>query len=61
LRQALDGAKRPVETFVAAKPEIDSWRWAGVPFYARAGKRLPLTATEVMVEFKRPPLEVSGS
>lgn len=49
-----------VETFVAAKLEIDTWRWAGVPFYVRAGKRLPLTATEVMVEFRRPPLEVFG-
>jgi glucose-6-phosphate 1-dehydrogenase len=49
-----------VETYVAVKLEIDSWRWAGVPFYVRAGKRLPLTATEVMVEFRRPPLEVFG-
>jgi glucose-6-phosphate 1-dehydrogenase len=49
-----------VETFVAAKLEIDTWRWAGVPFYVRAGKRLPLTTTEVMVEFRRPPLAVFG-
>jgi glucose-6-phosphate 1-dehydrogenase len=49
-----------VETYVAVKLEIDNWRWAGVPFYVRAGKRLPLTATEVMVEFRRPPLEVFG-
>ena len=49
-----------VETYVAVKLEIDSWRWAGVPFYVRAGKRLPLTATEVVVEFRRPPLEVFG-
>ena len=49
-----------VETFVAAKLEIDTWRWAGVPFYVRTGKRLPLTATEVMVEFRRPPLAVFG-
>jgi glucose-6-phosphate 1-dehydrogenase len=49
-----------VETYVAVKLGIDTWRWAGVPFYVRAGKRLPLTATEVVVEFRRPPLEVFG-
>jgi glucose-6-phosphate 1-dehydrogenase len=36
---------------------IDSWRWAGAPIYIRAGKALPVTATEVMVDFKRPPRE----
>ncbi len=45
-----------VETFAALRLEIDSWRWDGVPFFIRAGKALPVTATEVMVEFKRPPL-----
>jgi glucose-6-phosphate 1-dehydrogenase len=45
-----------VETFAALRLEIDSWRWAGVPFFIRAGKSLPLTATEVMVDLKRPPL-----
>ncbi|HVM13399.1 MAG TPA: glucose-6-phosphate dehydrogenase [Egibacteraceae bacterium] len=44
-----------VETFVALRAEIDSWRWAGVPFYVRAGKQLAATATEVWVEFKQPP------
>ena len=44
-----------VETFVALRFEIDSWRWAGVPFYVRAGKRLATTATEVLIEFKQPP------
>ena len=44
-----------VETFVALRAEVDSWRWAGVPFYIRAGKRLGTTATEVLVEFKQPP------
>ncbi|CAN5796256.1 glucose-6-phosphate dehydrogenase [soil metagenome] len=48
------------ETFVALRLEIESWRWAGVPFYIRAGKRLPLTATEVLVELKRPPRDVFG-
>ncbi len=45
-----------VETFAALKLEIDSWRWAGVPFLIRAGKRLPLDATEVFVKLKKPPL-----
>jgi glucose-6-phosphate 1-dehydrogenase len=49
-----------VETFVAIRLEIDSWRWAGVPIYIRAGKHLPVTATEVVVEFKRPPRETFG-
>jgi glucose-6-phosphate 1-dehydrogenase len=44
-----------VETFAAVRLFIDTPRWAGVPFYIRAGKRLPTTATEVRVEFKRPP------
>jgi glucose-6-phosphate 1-dehydrogenase len=44
-----------VETFAALRLHIESWRWAGVPFYIRAGKSLPITATEVSVELKRPP------
>lgn len=44
-----------VETFVAAKLEIDSWRWAGVPWYVRCGKALTANATEVVVEFREPP------
>jgi glucose-6-phosphate 1-dehydrogenase len=44
-----------VETFAALELEIDSWRWAGVPFYLRAGKQLPVTATEALVRLKRPP------
>ena len=44
-----------VETFAALRLHIDTWRWAGVPFYIRAGKRLPVTTTEVMVKLKRPP------
>ena len=43
------------ETYCAAQIHIDSWRWDGVPWYLRAGKRLPTTTTEVMVEFKQPP------
>lgn len=44
-----------VETFAALRLHIDSERWRGVPFYIRAGKRLPTTVTEVTVELKRPP------
>jgi glucose-6-phosphate 1-dehydrogenase len=47
-----------VETFVALRLYIDTWRWAGVPFYVRAGKCMPLTATEVIVDLKRPPLTI---
>ena len=47
-----------VETFAALRLHIDTWRWAGVPFYIRAGKRLPVTATEVFVDLKRPPLAI---
>jgi glucose-6-phosphate 1-dehydrogenase len=47
-----------VETFVALRLHIDTWRWAGVPFYIRAGKQLPITTTQVMVDMKTPPLSV---
>jgi len=46
-----------VETFVAIRCFIDSWRWAGVPIYIRAGKVLPMTCMEAVIEFKRPPRE----
>jgi len=49
-----------VETFAAVRLFIDSWRWADVPFYIRAGKCLPVTVNEVVVEFKRPPRETFG-
>lgn len=44
-----------VETFVACRLDIDSWRWSGVPFYVRAGKAMPTTALEAVVELKEPP------
>lgn len=47
-----------VETYVALRFHVDSWRWGGVPFYIRTGKTLPATATEVLVDFKRPPVDV---
>jgi glucose-6-phosphate 1-dehydrogenase len=47
-----------VETFAALHLRIDTWRWADVPFYIRAGKNLPISATEVRVTLKRPPLAI---
>jgi glucose-6-phosphate 1-dehydrogenase len=44
-----------VATYAALRLNVDSWRWSGVPFYVRAGKRLSVTTTEVFVEFKLPP------
>jgi glucose-6-phosphate 1-dehydrogenase len=44
-----------VETFAAMRLHLDSWRWQDVPFFLRAGKYLPTTATEVLVTFRRPP------
>jgi glucose-6-phosphate 1-dehydrogenase len=49
-----------VETYIAVKLFIESWRWEGVPIYIRAGKNLPVTATELCVEFRRPPRETFG-
>ena len=49
-----------VETYVALRLHLDSWRWAGVPILIRAGKRLGITATEVLVRLERPPQQVFG-
>jgi glucose-6-phosphate 1-dehydrogenase len=48
------------ETFVALRLEVENWRWSGVPFFIRAGKALPVCATEVRIIFKRPPGMVIG-
>jgi glucose-6-phosphate 1-dehydrogenase len=53
-------ADSTVETFAALRLHVDTWRWGAVPFYLRAGKCLPVTATEVRVELKRPPQSVFG-
>ncbi len=55
------GKDSTTETFVALELEIDNWRWSGVPFFIRAGKEMPVTATEVSVAFKRPPRLGVGS
>ncbi|MDQ3937648.1 MAG: glucose-6-phosphate dehydrogenase, partial [Chloroflexota bacterium] len=49
-----------METFVALKLEVQNWRWADVPFYLRTGKRMARRATEIAIEFKRPPLMLFG-
>jgi glucose-6-phosphate 1-dehydrogenase len=50
--------KSNTETYAAVKLHIENWRWAGVPFYLRAGKRLARPATEIAVQFKQPPLRL---
>jgi glucose-6-phosphate 1-dehydrogenase len=49
-----------VESYVAVRLSADSWRWAGVPILIRAGKCMPVTATEITVTFKQPPHDVFG-
>ncbi len=51
-------AASTTETYVALELGLDSWRWAGVPFYVRTGKRLPKRTTEIAIQFRRPPLEI---
>jgi glucose-6-phosphate 1-dehydrogenase len=53
----IDGVAKDstTETYAALRLEIDNWRWAGVPFFIRTGKRMPVTSTEVRLVFKHPP------
>jgi glucose-6-phosphate 1-dehydrogenase len=51
-------ADSTVETFIALCLRVETWRWAGVPFYIRTGKKMAVTASEVLVELKRPPRDV---
>ena len=53
----IDGVAKDstTETFAALRLEIENWRWAGVPFFIRTGKRLPITQTELRLVFKHPP------
>ena len=46
------------ETYTALRLKLDTWRWAGVPFYLRTGKRLPKRTTEIAIQFHRPPLQI---
>jgi glucose-6-phosphate 1-dehydrogenase len=54
-------AESNTETFAAIRVDIENWRWAGVPFYLRAGKRLQQRVTEVTIVFKQPPLHLFKS
>jgi glucose-6-phosphate 1-dehydrogenase len=59
-----EGGVRPdsnTETFAALRLAIDSWRWKDVPFYIRAGKSLPVTCTEVLARFRKPPSVIRSS
>jgi glucose-6-phosphate 1-dehydrogenase len=50
-----------IETYAAVKLIIDNWRWAGVPFYLRSGKRLAQRSTKIVMRFKTPPLSLFGT
>jgi glucose-6-phosphate 1-dehydrogenase len=54
---AVDRASN-TETFVALRASVESWRWAGVPFFLRTGKRMPRRVSEIAVQFKLPPLQL---
>ncbi len=56
-----EGATSETETYVALKTEIDNWRWAGVPFYLRTGKRLAARRSEIVVAFKQVPHSIFGA
>ena len=47
-----DADSSSTETFVALKAEVQTWRWAGVPFYLRTGKRLPSRVSEIVIQFR---------
>ncbi len=54
------GQASGIETFVALRADIDNWRWAGVPFYLRTGKRLPERRTQIVIQFKGVPHSIFG-
>ena len=55
------GHDSPTETFVALKAHVDNWRWKGVPFYLRTGKRMPNRDTEIFIQFKDVPYSIFAS
>jgi glucose-6-phosphate 1-dehydrogenase len=55
------GRATKTETFVAIKAEVDNWRWAGVPFYLRTGKRMSARRSEIVVQFKDTPVPIFGA
>ena len=54
------GKSSKTETFVAIKAEVDNWRWAGVPFYLRTGKRMGARRSEIVIQFKDTPVQMFG-
>ena len=58
--EELENGQSNTETFVAIKADIDNWRWAGVPFYLRTGKRLASRVSEIVIEFKPIPHNIFG-
>jgi glucose-6-phosphate 1-dehydrogenase len=59
--QAERGKATGTETFVALRIDIDNWRWAGVPFFMRTGKRLPERRTQIVIQFKPVPHSIFGN
>jgi glucose-6-phosphate 1-dehydrogenase len=55
------GHESQTETFVALKAHIDNWRWKGVPFYLRTGKRMPERDTEIFIQFRDVPYSIFAS
>jgi glucose-6-phosphate 1-dehydrogenase len=55
------GRESETETFVALKANVDNWRWKGVPFYLRTGKRMPLRDTEIFIQFRDVPYSIFAS
>jgi glucose-6-phosphate 1-dehydrogenase len=60
LEAGADVADRRIETFVALRVFIDNWRWAGVPFYLRSGKRMANRSSEIYIQFKEVPYSIFG-
>jgi glucose-6-phosphate 1-dehydrogenase len=58
LSEAGAGTVSDTESFVALKVEVDNWRWAGVPFYLRTGKRLQMRSSEIVIQFKPAPFNI---
>ena len=54
------GRSSRTETFVALRAHVDNWRWSGVPFYLRTGKRLPSRSTEIYIQFRKVPYSIFG-
>lgn len=54
------GRPSDTETFVALRAHVDNWRWSGVPFYLRTGKRMPARSTEIYIQFRKVPYSIFG-